>query len=123
MPDSVVACIGGGSNAIGLFHPFIKDESVKLIGVEAAGEGLHVYNRHAAALNGGRPGFTLNRAAGPRPLLLITVGRSAVFCRPSKAGWPVAPIATPVSPMQTPSIASHCVRTNRTRPFNSHPRF
>jgi tryptophan synthase beta chain len=56
LPDAVVACIGGGSNAIGLFHPFIKDKSVKLIGVEAAGEGLHVYNRHAAALNGGRPG-------------------------------------------------------------------
>jgi tryptophan synthase beta chain len=56
LPDAVVACIGGGSNAIGLFHPFIGDESVKLIGVEAAGEGLDKYNRHAAALNGGRPG-------------------------------------------------------------------
>jgi tryptophan synthase beta chain len=56
LPDAVVACIGGGSNAIGLFHPFVEDESVRLIGVEAAGEGLHVYNRHAAALNGGKPG-------------------------------------------------------------------
>ncbi len=56
LPDAVVACIGGGSNAIGLFHPFIEDQSVRLIGVEAAGEGLHVYNRHAAALNGGTPG-------------------------------------------------------------------
>ncbi|MET0546403.1 MAG: tryptophan synthase subunit beta [Caulobacterales bacterium] len=56
LPDAVVACIGGGSNAIGLFHPFIDDDSVKLIGVEAAGEGLDKYNRHAAALNGGRPG-------------------------------------------------------------------
>jgi tryptophan synthase beta chain len=56
LPDAVVACIGGGSNAIGLFHPFIEDQSVRLIGVEAAGEGLHVYNRHAAALNGGKPG-------------------------------------------------------------------
>jgi tryptophan synthase beta chain len=56
LPDAVVACIGGGSNAIGLFHPFVDDASVKLIGVEAAGEGLHVYNRHAAALNGGKPG-------------------------------------------------------------------
>jgi tryptophan synthase beta chain len=55
LPDAVVACIGGGSNAIGLFHPFLDDD-VKLIGVEAAGEGLDVYNRHAAALNGGRPG-------------------------------------------------------------------
>jgi len=56
LPDAVVACIGGGSNAIGLFHPFIADESVKLIGVEAAGEGLDKYNRHAAALAGGKPG-------------------------------------------------------------------
>ena len=56
LPDAIVACIGGGSNAIGLFHPFINDENVKLIGVEAAGEGLDKYNRHAAALNGGRPG-------------------------------------------------------------------
>ncbi len=56
LPDAVVACIGGGSNAIGLFHPFIEDEGVQLIGVEAAGEGLDVYNRHAAALNGGKPG-------------------------------------------------------------------
>jgi len=55
LPDAVVACIGGGSNAIGLFHPFL-DDAVKLIGVEAAGEGLDVYNRHAAALNGGKPG-------------------------------------------------------------------
>jgi len=56
LPDAVLACIGGGSNAIGLFHPFIEDESVKLYGVEAAGLGLDVYNKHAAAINGGRPG-------------------------------------------------------------------
>jgi tryptophan synthase beta chain len=56
LPDALVACIGGGSNAIGLFHPFVEDEGVQLIGVEAAGEGLSVYNRHAAALNGGAPG-------------------------------------------------------------------
>jgi tryptophan synthase beta chain len=56
LPDAVMACIGGGSNAIGLFHPFIEDEGVRLIGVEAAGLGLHVYNKHAAAINGGKPG-------------------------------------------------------------------
>lgn len=39
LPDAVIACVGGGSNAIGMFYPFIKDESVKMIGVEAAGEG------------------------------------------------------------------------------------
>ena len=55
LPDAVVACVGGGSNAIGIFHPFLNDESVQLIGVEAAGEGMAT-GRHAAAINGGRPG-------------------------------------------------------------------
>ena len=55
LPDAVVACVGGGSNAIGLFHPFLNDEGVKIIGVEAAGSGLDS-GRHAAAINGGRPG-------------------------------------------------------------------
>jgi len=56
LPDAVMACIGGGSNAIGLFHPFIDDEGVRLIGVEAAGHGIET-GQHAAALNGGRPGI------------------------------------------------------------------
>ncbi len=56
LPDSLVACIGGGSNAIGLFHPFLDDPSVKIFGVEAAGHGLEVQNGHAASLAGGRPG-------------------------------------------------------------------
>lgn len=56
LPDAVMACIGGGSNAIGLFHPFIEDESVRLIGVEAAGHGVET-GEHAAALNGGQPGI------------------------------------------------------------------
>ncbi len=55
LPDALLACVGGGSNAIGLFHPFLGDKSVRLIGVEAAGEGMSG-DRHAAALNGGRPG-------------------------------------------------------------------
>ncbi len=55
LPDAVVACVGGGSNAIGIFHPFLNDEAVRLVGVEAAGDGMHT-TRHAAALNGGRPG-------------------------------------------------------------------
>jgi tryptophan synthase beta chain len=55
LPDAVVACVGGGSNAIGLFHPFLADEGVRLIGVEAAGSGMDS-GRHAAAINGGRPG-------------------------------------------------------------------
>ena len=55
-PDTLVACIGGGSNAIGLFHPFLDDKTVKIYGVEAAGHGLNVTNGHAASMNGGRPG-------------------------------------------------------------------
>jgi tryptophan synthase beta chain len=55
LPDALVACVGGGSNAIGLFHPFLNDESVKMFGVEASGDGMHT-DRHAAAVNGGRPG-------------------------------------------------------------------
>ena len=56
LPDAVMACIGGGSNAIGLFHPFIEDETVRLIGVEASGHGIET-GQHAAALNGGAPGI------------------------------------------------------------------
>ena len=56
LPDAVMACIGGGSNAIGLFHPFIADESVRLIGVEAGGRGIDDRFEHSAAINGGRPG-------------------------------------------------------------------
>ena len=55
LPDSLVACIGGGSNAIGLFHPFLDDASVKMYGVEAAGHGIES-GKHAASLTGGRPG-------------------------------------------------------------------
>jgi len=55
LPDACVAAIGGGSNAIGLFHPFIEDAGVRLIGVEAAGLGLEG-QQHAASLQGGRPG-------------------------------------------------------------------
>lgn len=55
LPDVLVACVGGGSNAIGLFHPFLQDESVRLIGVEAGGLGLDT-GRHAAPLSAGKPG-------------------------------------------------------------------
>ena len=55
LPDTLVACIGGGSNAMGLFHPFLDDPTVRIIGVEAAGEGIDT-DKHAASLTGGRPG-------------------------------------------------------------------
>jgi tryptophan synthase beta chain len=55
LPDELVACIGGGSNAMGLFHPFLDDPTVRMIGVEAAGHGIET-GKHAASLNGGLPG-------------------------------------------------------------------
>jgi tryptophan synthase beta subunit len=55
LPDYAVACVGGGSNAMGLFHPFYTDESVRLVGVEAAGTGV-ASGKHAATLSAGRPG-------------------------------------------------------------------
>ncbi|MCB9990304.1 MAG: tryptophan synthase subunit beta [Rhodospirillales bacterium] len=55
LPDTLIACIGGGSNAIGLFHPFLDDPGVAMIGVEAAGYGLDT-GQHAASLSGGKPG-------------------------------------------------------------------
>jgi len=54
LPDVVVACVGGGSNAIGMFHPFVEDKEVRLVGVEAGGEGLD--NKHSATLSKGTPG-------------------------------------------------------------------
>ena len=55
LPDTLIACIGGGSNAIGLFHPFLDDEDVEIIGVEAGGHGLDT-EEHCASLTGGKPG-------------------------------------------------------------------
>jgi len=55
LPDSLIACIGGGSNAMGLFHPFLDDRSIEIYGVEAAGHGIET-GLHAASVKGGRPG-------------------------------------------------------------------
>jgi tryptophan synthase beta chain len=55
LPDSLVACIGGGSNAMGLFHPFLDDKGIEIYGVEAAGHGIPT-GQHAASITGGRPG-------------------------------------------------------------------
>ena len=56
LPDTLVACIGGGSNAMGLFHPFLDDPDIRIIGVEAGGHGVDARMEHAASLTGGRPG-------------------------------------------------------------------
>ena len=55
LPDAVLACVGGGSNAIGIFHPFINDKSVRLIGLEAGGDGIET-GRHASSISGGTVG-------------------------------------------------------------------
>jgi tryptophan synthase beta chain len=55
LPDQLVACVGGGSNAIGLFHPFLQDSTVEMIGVEAGGDGIAT-GRHSAPLTAGKPG-------------------------------------------------------------------
>ena len=57
LPDSLIACIGGGSNAMGLFFPFLDDKDVKMFGVEAGGKGVNNKMEHAASLTGGRPGI------------------------------------------------------------------
>ena len=56
LPDTIIACVGGGSNAMGLFHPFLDDTSVRIIGVEAGGLGVDDRMQHCASLTGGRPG-------------------------------------------------------------------
>ncbi|MCK6474490.1 MAG: tryptophan synthase subunit beta [Planctomycetes bacterium] len=56
LPDAVVACVGGGSNAMGIFHPFVEDKAVRLVGVEAAGEGVHT-PRHSATISKGWDGI------------------------------------------------------------------
>jgi tryptophan synthase beta chain len=66
LPDSLVACIGGGSNAMGLFHPFLDDRAIEIYGVEAAGHGIPS-GAHAASIAGGRPGVLL----GNRTYLLM----------------------------------------------------
>ena len=55
LPDQVIAAVGGGSNAIGLFHPFLDDKDIEVVGVEAAGHGVHT-GKHAASLSAGKPG-------------------------------------------------------------------
>jgi tryptophan synthase beta chain len=81
LPDSLVACIGGGSNAMGLFHPFLDDPSVKMYGVEAAGLGIET-GKHAASLNGGEPGVL----HGNRTYLLQTEDGQIIDAHSISAG-------------------------------------
>jgi len=81
LPDTLVACIGGGSNAMGLFHPFLDEPSVKMIGVEAAGLGIET-GKHAASLNGGTPGVL----HGNRTYLLQTADGQIIDAHSISAG-------------------------------------
>lgn len=81
LPDYIVACVGGGSNCIGLFHPFYEDKEVKMVGVEPAGKGIDT-NEHAASITKGKPGiihgfksYTLSDEKGePMPVYSIAAG-------------------------------------------------
>jgi tryptophan synthase beta chain len=81
LPDALVACVGGGSNAIGLFHPFIDDESVEMYGVEAAGDGLET-GHHAAPLCKGKVGVLL----GNRTYLMEDVNGQIIETHSISAG-------------------------------------
>jgi tryptophan synthase beta chain len=81
LPDSVIACIGGGSNAIGLFHPFLDERDVRIIGVEAGGKGVNDKMEHCASLTGGRPGHSISAGLdypgiGPEHSWLHETGRA-----------------------------------------------
>jgi len=80
-PDTLVACVGGGSNAMGLFHPFLDDPGVRMIGVEAAGYGIET-GKHAASLTGGSPGVL----HGNRTYLLQTEDGQIVDAHSISAG-------------------------------------
>jgi len=81
LPDALVACIGGGSNSIGLFHPFLDDAGVEIYGVEAAGSGIET-GKHAASITGGRPGVL----HGNRTFLLQTEDGQIVDAHSISAG-------------------------------------
>jgi tryptophan synthase beta chain len=94
LPQAVFACVGGGSNAVGIFYGFLEDESVELVGVEAAGEGLGT-GRHAASLAAGRPGvlhgtltYLLQDEAGQvQPAHSISAGLDYPGVGPEHARW------------------------------------
>ncbi|KAJ1765286.1 hypothetical protein LPJ74_006414 [Coemansia sp. RSA 1843] len=81
LPDTLVACAGGGSNAIGIFHPFIKNKSVRLVGAEAAGNGVDT-SRHSATMSAGAPGVF----HGAKTYLLRDKKGRAMETRPIAAG-------------------------------------
>ena len=94
LPDAVVACVGGGSNSVGMFHPFSEDKSVQLLGVEAGGDGVDT-DRHSATLTGGKPGvlhgvrtYILQNAEGQvNPTHSVSAGLDYPGVGPELSGW------------------------------------
>ena len=106
LPDYVVACVGGGSNAAGIFAPFVADESVKLIGVEAGGRGIAL-GQHAATLAAGKPGVlhgslvlcfagrrrpNRRRASASRPDSIIPASARSTRIGKTPAAWNMSSI-------------------------------
>ena len=99
LPDSLIACIGGGSNAMGLFHPFLDERAIEIYGVEAAGHGLPS-GQHAASIAGGRPGVL----HGNRTYLLMDDdGQITRRIRSPPAS--IIPASVPSTPGSTTSAA------------------
>jgi tryptophan synthase beta chain len=111
LPDVLIACVGGGSNAIGLFHPFLDDESVRMIGVEAGGEGIRT-GKHAARFQGGRLGvlqgtktFVLANEDGQIELThSVSAGLDYAAIGPPFAPWPRPKASFPRSRPRTPLL-------------------
>ena len=108
LPNSLVACIGGGSNAMGLFHPFLDDPSVEIFGVEAAGHGLT--QLHAASIAGGRPGVL----HGNRTYLLTTTARSRTRIR-SRRGSTIPASGRSIPGCTRPAASPICRRPTTKR--------
>ena len=110
LPDTLVACIGGGSNAMGLFHPFLDDPSVRMIGVEAGGHGIET-GLHAASLNGGQPGVLARQPHLPACRTRTARSTTRIRSRPGS----IIPASAPSTPGCTISAASNTSRSPTAR--------
>jgi tryptophan synthase beta chain len=106
LPDLLIACVGGGSNAIGLFFPFLEDASVRMLGVEAGGEGI-IPEKHAARFQGG----SLGVLQGTRSFILQDENGQIQLTHSVSAGW-----TTPPSAPNTPGCATRAASNTATPP-------
>ena len=108
LPDAVVACVGGGSNAIGMFYPFIDDASVRLVGVEAGGEGVDTAH-HSATLSAGRPGVL----HGVRTYLLQNQDGQVTETHSISAGLDYPGVGPQHAYLKDSGRAEYCVATDK----------